>query len=104
MYEIMGLSEREEINQTEEMKMQILKIKGLKKTCGETKQLKYLKGVHIQLAIATTTGQLITRYHVGDKWTVFLNSDVRTICNIYQACTMDEIRTMVKRFLENLES
>lgn len=83
--------------------MKNLKIKGLKKACGETKELNYLKGEHIQLAIDTKTGELITRYHVGDNWTVFHDPDVHTIRNIYQACTMDEIRKLVKEFLEELE-
>lgn len=83
--------------------MKKLKIKGLKKACGETKDLNYLRGEHIQLAIDITTGELITRYHIGDNWTVFHDPDVRTIRHIYQACTMAEIREMVNEYLEELE-
>ena len=83
--------------------MKKLKIKGLKKACSETKGLNYLRGEHIQLAIDISTGELITRYHIGDNWTVFHDPDVRTIRHIHQACTMAEIREMVNEYLEEME-
>lgn len=84
--------------------MENLKIKGIKKIAGESKNLGgYYSGEYLQLNYDTKTGEAWTDYHTSfgqNSWTEYNNSTIINCGNICNPITMEEIREMIKDKLE----
>lgn len=72
----------------------MLKIKGLKKIAGESKNLD--SGCHLQVLYDMKTCEAWADYHVGESWSVYNDDNVITCGRLYERATMCEIRQMIE--------
>lgn len=75
-------------------------IKGLKKAAGVTRNVSYRHGGRVQISIDLSTGVIYTDYHVGENWSVYHDSAIKTVCFAYGPMTMQEIEYYVDRLIE----
>lgn len=79
--------------------MEILKVKGLKKIAGETKNLKgFYSCEYLQLNYNKKTGEAWTDYLCSlgqNSWKEYNDSDIINCGNISEKKTMEEIKEMI---------
>lgn len=77
-----------------------IKMKGLRKACGETKGLSgYYSGEYIELFYDRNTGEVWTvyQYSLGQNtWTVYHDKNIIHIANISKPKTMQELANLIK--------
>lgn len=76
-----------------------MKIKGLKKIAGESKQIGKYDPEYLQLNYDKTTGEAWTDYHYSighNSWTEYHEPGIITCGNITEPKTMREIREMIE--------
>lgn len=70
-----------------------MKIKGVKKVCGESKALR--DGQKLQLVYDRKNISVFTCLHVGNSWSEFRDPDLITVGWIYGYTSMSSIKQMV---------
>lgn len=84
--------------------MENIKIKGIKKIAGESKNLQgYYSGQYLQLNYDTKTGEAWTNHHTSfgqNSWTEYDGNSIINCGNICEPITMEEIREMIIEKLE----
>lgn len=84
-----------------------LKMTGLRKASGETKDLQGSYGAgYIQVSYDTNSGEIITNYHYDlgqNSWTRYPDSCIRNIGNISSPATMQHIADMIFEELQRRE-
>lgn len=79
-------------------------MKNLKKVCGETKKLRgYYDSVYLQLNYDKKEDEVFTDFHcdLGHSWHTFYHDENIVECgNIYDPCTMENIKEMVYTALD----
>ena len=76
-----------------------MKIKGIKKLCGATKNLSpdgYLPRYKIQVHVDIKAGELYWADVVGSGYILYHDPDLLFVCNIEHPTTMKEIKQMVE--------
>lgn len=74
-----------------------IKINGLRKVCGETKNLRgYYDGLYLEIFYDVSDGYLWTTEHAShNNWTKYEDSEIVKIANAYDHMTMQEIADAV---------
>lgn len=76
-----------------------LKMTGLKKASGETKDLTGAHGEYLQISYDTGTGQILTDYHVSlgqNSWSQYHDRNIITVCNATRPMKMEEIAQAIE--------
>lgn len=85
-----------------------LKMHGLKKASGMTKDLRgYYSGHYIQLSYDLDTGNILTDYHynLGENWwTKYHNPNIITVCNLTEPTTMQDIADLISDAIFKLKN
>lgn len=84
-----------------------LKMTGLRKAAGETKNLRgYYDASYLQLNYDTVTGEVWTDYFCSlgqNSWTEYHDAAVKVIGNIHTPKTMQELADMISAAIEDCE-
>ena len=73
-----------------------MKLSGLKKAAGVTRNVSYMRGGRVQISVDRETGEILTDYHIGGNWSVYRDPAIVTVCFAYGPMTMTEIRFAVE--------
>ena len=82
-----------------------LKMHGLKKTSGETRNYGYFSGHYDEIFYDTSTGDVWSIYQCSlgqNSWTVYHDPNVVKICNASSHMTMQEIADMIASRVQSL--
>ena len=80
-----------------------MKLIGLKKAAGVTRNVSYLRGGRVQISVDRSTGEIFATYHVGQSWSCYRDHNIVTVCFAYGPMTMTEIRFAVELCLNEEE-
>lgn len=81
-----------------------LKIKGLKKASGETRNYGAYSGKYDEVFYDRTTGEVWTKFHYSlgeNEWTVYHDENIVKVCNTSRHMTMQEIMDAIKSTLDH---
>ena len=85
-----------------------LKMNGLKKAAGETKDLKgYYSGSYIQLSYDLDSGDVITDYFYSlgqNSWKVYHDDSILSVGNVSEPKTMQPLADMIAQKVEEREA
>lgn len=71
--------------------MKNIKLKGIKKVCGLTKEIR--RGNYVEVSVDVTTGQLYaTLFLTKNYYNVYEDRNIRSIYNAYKPMNMKELR------------
>lgn len=77
-----------------------LKMNGLKKACGDTKDIEYFEG-YCEIFYDLETGDVWTSYqHNMNSWTEYNDPNVIKVANVKSYKKMDEIADMIEETVE----
>ena len=79
-----------------------MKLHGLKKAAGVTRNSSYRHGGRVQISIDLTTGVIYTDYHVGENWSVYRDPAIKTVCFAYGPMSMNEIELAVDNLISTV--
>lgn len=78
--------------------MKKIKLKGIRKVCGLTKEIR--KGNYVQVSVDVTTGQLYATLFLNkNSYNVYEDKHIRNIYNIYKYESMKDLRRHILREL-----
>ena len=80
-----------------------MKLIGLKKAAGVTRNVSYHRGGRVQISVDRSTGEILTAYHVGQNWSCYREHNIVPVCFAYAPMTMTEIRFAVECCLKEEE-
>lgn len=84
-----------------------LKINGLKKASGETKNYGYYSGKYVEIFYDKGTGEVLTKfqYSLGQNtWTEYHDSNIIKVCNASMHMTMQEIADKIAERIDEVKA
>lgn len=80
-----------------------LKMNGLKKASGETKNYGYYSGMYVEIFYDQADGEIWTKFHYSlgqNSWTEYADPSIIKICSASRHMTMQEIADAIHNCVE----